>query len=91
VNMDQRTIGKIQPTLELLSENASRHSQSNVYTHDLMWLRSQFIIRPIHELMGHSHMVNMTRNPFLVYLIMLHACHKIEGPHMGPTKLRLHD
>jgi len=32
-----------------------------------MWLRSQFIIGPIHELMGHSHMVNMTWNPFLIF------------------------
>jgi hypothetical protein len=45
-------------------------------THDLMWLKSQFIMRPLHKLMGHSHMVSMTRNPFLVCLVMLHACHK---------------
>ncbi len=29
-------------------------------THNLMWLESQFIIRPIHESMGHLHMVSMT-------------------------------
>jgi hypothetical protein len=75
-DMDQRIISKTQPTLDLLNENVWRHHQSNIYTHDLMWLRSQIIIKPIHELMGHSHMVNMTQNPFLVCLIMLHACYK---------------
>jgi hypothetical protein len=41
-----------------------------------MWLTSQFIIRPIHELMGRLHMVRMTPNPFLVCFVMLHACNK---------------
>jgi hypothetical protein len=83
--MDQKTIEKIQPTLDLLNEDAWRHFQSNVYTHDLMWLRSQFIIRPIHELMGHSHMVSMTRSPFLVCFVILHACHKHWRTTYGPN------
>jgi len=35
--MDQRTIGKIQLTLDLLNKDAYRHSQSNVYTCIPMW------------------------------------------------------
>ncbi len=51
----------------------------------LMWLKSRYIIRPIHELMGHSHMVNMTQNPFLVCLVMLHTCHKYWRTTYGPN------
>jgi hypothetical protein len=36
-SMDQRTIGKIQPTLDLLNKDVYRQSQSNVYTYDPMW------------------------------------------------------
>jgi len=54
--MDQRIIEKTQPTFDVLNEDASCHYQSNIYTHGSMWLRSQFIIRLIHELMGHLHM-----------------------------------
>jgi hypothetical protein len=64
-------------------------SIKRLYTH-LRWLRSKFIIRPIHELMGHSHMVNMTHNFLYVSLCSTHVT-SIERPHMGLTKLKLHN
>jgi len=75
-SMDQKTIEKIQPTFDLLNKDVYRHSQSNVYTYDPMWPKSRSIIRPVQELIGHLHMVNMTLNPFLVCFVMFHACHK---------------
>jgi DNA-binding FadR family transcriptional regulator len=31
-----------------------------------MWLKSRLFIRPIHEFMGHLHMVSMTQNSFFM-------------------------
>jgi hypothetical protein len=85
VDMDQKTIEKTQPTLDLMNENVQHHFQFNVYTHDLDVVEITIYHKAYTRLMGHSHMVSMTQNPFLICIVMFHTYDKHWRTTYGPN------